>query len=76
MELAGIPIRLKNTFEPDHPGTLITKSYVGKQARVEVIAGTPKVTDRGHPRPLDGRHGRVRPRDDGDLQDVTASRTS
>src|SRR5512136_2200442 len=36
MELAGIPIRLKNTFEPDHPGTLITKDYVGKQARIEV----------------------------------------
>src|SRR5512133_767054 len=44
LEMAGIPIRLKNTFEPDHPGTLITKSYVGKQARVEVIAGSPKVT--------------------------------
>jgi len=44
MELAGIPIRLKNTFEPDHPGTLITKSYVGKQARIEVIAGSAKVT--------------------------------
>src|SRR5512136_2226707 len=44
MELAGIPIRLKNTFEPDHPGTLITKDYVGKKARIEVIAGTPKVT--------------------------------
>lgn len=44
MELAGIAIRLKNTFEPDHPGTLITKSYVGKQARIEVIAGSPKVT--------------------------------
>jgi len=44
LEMAGIPIRLKNTFEPDHPGTLITKSYVGKQARVEVIAGTQKVT--------------------------------
>jgi aspartate kinase len=44
MELAGIPIRLKNTFEPDHPGTLITKDYVGTQARIEVIAGTPKVT--------------------------------
>jgi aspartate kinase len=44
MELAGIAIRLKNTFEPDHPGTLITKTYVGKQARVEVIAGSPKVT--------------------------------
>jgi aspartate kinase len=44
MELAGISIRLKNTFEPDHPGTLITKRYVGKQARIEIIAGSPKVT--------------------------------
>jgi aspartate kinase len=44
MELARIPLRLKNTFEPDHPGTLITVDYVGKQARIEVIAGTPKVT--------------------------------
>ncbi len=44
MEKAGIAIRLKNTFEPDHPGTLITKSFVGSQARVEVIAGSPKVT--------------------------------
>jgi len=44
MELAGIPIRLKNTFEPDHAGTLITKDFVGKQARIEVIAGSPKVT--------------------------------
>jgi len=43
MELAGIPIRLKNTFEPDHPGTLITKDYVGEKARIEVIAGTTKV---------------------------------
>ncbi len=44
MELAGIPLRLKNTFEPDHPGTLITKEYVGTRARIEVIAGSPKVT--------------------------------
>src|SRR5689334_11573871 len=44
MELAGIAIRLKNTFEPDNPGTLITKSFVGKQARIEVIAGSAKVT--------------------------------
>ena len=44
MELAGIPLRLKNTFEPDDPGTLITKDYVGERARVEVVAGTPKVT--------------------------------
>jgi aspartate kinase len=44
IELGGIPIRLKNTFEPDHPGTLITKTFVGKEARVEVIAGSAKVT--------------------------------
>jgi aspartate kinase len=44
MELAAIPLRLKNTFEPDHPGTLITKGYVGTKARIEVIAGSPKVT--------------------------------
>ncbi len=44
MELAGISIRLKNTFEPEHPGTLITKDFVGKEARIEVIAGTPKVS--------------------------------
>jgi len=44
LELAGIPIRLANTFEPEHPGTLITKTYVGTQARVEMIAGTQKVT--------------------------------
>lgn len=44
MELAGISIRLRNTFEPDHPGTLITKDYVGREARIEVIAGSSKVT--------------------------------
>jgi aspartate kinase len=44
MELAGVPLRLKNTFEPDHPGTLITKDYVGEKARIEVIAGTDKVS--------------------------------
>ena len=44
LEMAGIPIRLKNPFEPAHPGTLITKTYVGTQARVEMIAGSQKVT--------------------------------
>jgi len=43
MELSGIPIRLKNTFEPEHAGTLITKDFVGKEARIEVIAGSAKV---------------------------------
>jgi aspartate kinase len=44
IEVAGIAIRLKNTFEPDHPGTVITKGYVGTKARVEMIAGSQKVT--------------------------------
>jgi aspartate kinase len=44
MELAGIPIRLKNTFDPQHPGTLITKDFVGERARVEMVTGSDKVT--------------------------------
>lgn len=44
MEMANIPIRLKNTFEPDHPGTLITKDFVGERARVEIVTGSDKVT--------------------------------
>lgn len=39
MELKNIPIRVKNTFEPDHPGTLITKDYVSKSPKVEMICG-------------------------------------
>lgn len=43
LEMAGINIRIKNTFEPDHPGTLISKDYVGEKSRVEIISGTDKV---------------------------------
>jgi len=43
LELAGINIRIKNTFEPDHPGTLITRDYRGEEAKVEIISGTDKV---------------------------------
>lgn len=43
IEHAGINIRVKNTFEPDHPGTLISKNYSGKESKVEIIAGTDKV---------------------------------
>lgn len=35
----NIPLRVKNTFEPDHEGTLITKDYVSDSPRVEIIAG-------------------------------------
>ena len=44
LEMAGISIRIKNTFEPDHPGTLITKDYIGEESKVEIISGTDAVT--------------------------------
>lgn len=34
-----IPLRIQNTFEPDHPGTLLTKDYVSSEPRVELITG-------------------------------------
>ncbi len=35
----GIPLRVKNTFEPEHAGTLITGDYVSEKPCVEIIAG-------------------------------------
>lgn len=35
----GIPLRVKNTFEPDHPGTVISSGYKSKDPMVEIIAG-------------------------------------
>jgi aspartate kinase len=43
LEKANINIRIKNTFEPQHPGTVISKYYIGEQSRVEIISGTDKV---------------------------------
>jgi aspartate kinase len=40
LEINGIHLRIKNTFEPSHPGTLITRGYVSTLKRVEVITGT------------------------------------
>jgi len=39
MRQSGIPLRIKNTFEPDHSGTLITGDYVSQTPCVEIIAG-------------------------------------
>lgn len=39
MELSNIPIRVKNTFEPNHPGTLISHGFISPQPRVEMICG-------------------------------------
>lgn len=43
LEKNGINIRIKNTFEPDHPGTVISKEYIGEKSKVEIISGTDKV---------------------------------
>lgn len=43
LEINGIALRIKNTFEPKHPGTLITKNYVCPDSRVEIITGSEKV---------------------------------
>ncbi len=43
LELSGINIRIKNTFEPNHPGTLISKKYVSPEPKVEIVSGTDKV---------------------------------
>jgi len=43
LEHAGINIRVKNTFEPEHPGTLISNNFINEDARVEIITGSDKV---------------------------------
>ncbi|MDF1832030.1 MAG: aspartate kinase [Porticoccaceae bacterium] len=35
-----IPLRIKNTFEPEHAGTVIAQDYVSDTPRVEIIAGS------------------------------------
>ncbi|HLV77745.1 MAG TPA: aspartate kinase [Marinobacter sp.] len=34
-----IPLRVMNTFEPEHTGTLITGDYISEKPQVEIIAG-------------------------------------
>lgn len=43
LEMHGINIRIKNTFEPEHEGTLISSGYVSPVSRVEIVSGTDKV---------------------------------
>ncbi|GAC1368673.1 MAG: aspartate kinase [Hymenobacter sp.] len=43
LEINAINLRIKNTFEPEHPGTLITRDFVSPEKHVEVITGTDKV---------------------------------
>lgn len=44
LEIASIPIRVKNAFDPDHPGTLITKDFIAPHSTVEIVTGSNVVT--------------------------------
>lgn len=44
LEIAGIPLRVKNAFDPGHDGTLITKDYICPDSKVEVVTGSNKVS--------------------------------
>lgn len=44
LELANIPIRVKNAFDPEHAGTLITLDYIRPDSKTEVVTGSDKVT--------------------------------
>ena len=39
MEMKNIPIRIKNAFDPEHPGTLISRDYISPAPRVEMLCG-------------------------------------
>lgn len=43
MRQQKIPLRVKNTFEPEHKGTLIHHDYVSEKPCVEIIAGSRNV---------------------------------
>lgn len=44
MRKSGIPLRIKNAFDPNHPGTLIESEYKSENPKVEIIAGRKDVT--------------------------------
>lgn len=44
LEIKNIPIRVKNAFDPDHPGTFITKDFIAPESKVEIVTGSNRVT--------------------------------
>lgn len=44
LEIHNISIRVKNAFDPDHPGTLITKDFIAPESKVEIVTGSKEVT--------------------------------
>jgi aspartate kinase len=43
LELSGIDLRIKNTFQPDHPGTVISVKIKPEEGKVDLISGSDKV---------------------------------
>lgn len=43
LEIKNIPIRVKNAFDPDHPGTLITNDFIAPESKVEIVTGSEHV---------------------------------
>jgi len=43
LEVKGIDLRIKNTFQPEHPGTLISNQKKAGHPGVDLISGTEKV---------------------------------
>jgi len=39
MEMCHIPIRVKNVFDPEHPGTIIDHDYVSAVPKADIICG-------------------------------------
>ncbi len=39
MQMKNIPIRIKNAFDPENPGTLISREYIAPVPHVEMICG-------------------------------------
>ncbi len=44
LEMKNISIRVKNAFDPDHAGTLITKDFIAPKSKVEIVTGSNTVT--------------------------------
>ncbi len=44
LETAGIAIRMKNAFDPDHAGTLITGDFICPSLKTEIITGSDTVS--------------------------------
>lgn len=43
LELAGIDLRIKNTFQPEHDGTLFSANAQAQEGKVDLVSGSDKV---------------------------------